>query len=205
MTGATPGALVLRDWRAAGGGLTLGSAAGRSVGSDSCRWDMRVEGGVIVALGPVGSPPATPAAVQVVALEVSPEDVVLDLGGAFLAPGLVDAHVHLGIGHPPRALADLAGILIEGVGPRSVDLDAVVAAHPADDAERAGLRRLEANAWATLAAGVTAVRNLGNIFAADAQRRVRALADVGAGLERDPGTAVSACRTHRWWSRPAGL
>lgn len=53
-------------------------------------FDLRYDDGVVVARG---------------ALEPEPGDQVVDLGGAFVSPGLVDAHVHLGLGGPPEAAA----------------------------------------------------------------------------------------------------
>ena len=141
---------MLRGWRPAGGRRPGGTALGRRHGPEPSRWDLRLERCVIVALGPAGS----------VAAVIG--DAAVDLDGAFLAPGLIDAHVHLGIGLPFLAPGARDG-------------------GPTNGAEGAGLRRLEANLRATLAAGTTAVRNLGNVFAGDAQARMRTLGGVGAG------------------------
>lgn len=71
-----PVSYFLRDCReAAGGGKPF---------------DLRYHDGVVVARG---------------ALRPEPGERVIDLGGAFVSPGLIDAHVHLGLGGPPEAAA----------------------------------------------------------------------------------------------------
>ena len=84
-------------------------------------FDLRHDGGVILARG---------------ALEPALGDQVVDLRGAFISPGLIDAHVHLGLGSAP-----------------------------------------EGAARASVAAGLTAVRDLGGMRDSDAQtlRDARAL------------------------------
>ncbi len=81
---------------------------------------------------------------------------VIDLGGRTLLPGLIDAHVHLTTSPPPS--------YAQGVVEEIRD-------HDAD-------RALEgvANAWATLAAGFTTVRNVGGGFA---DRALRDAIDAG--------------------------
>ncbi len=97
---------------------------------------------------------------------------VVDLRGSYLTPGLIDAHVHLGIGEA-REGAALVGDVRVG---------------PAGGVGSPGARRLAANAAATLAQGVTAVRNLGNLMDEVAQEVLRGMAGdptcprvVGAG------------------------
>jgi imidazolonepropionase-like amidohydrolase len=67
---------LLRECREAAGGMQT--------------FDLRYEGGVVVARA---------------ALEPAPGDRVVDLGGAFVSPGLIDGHVHLGLGGAPEAAA----------------------------------------------------------------------------------------------------
>ncbi|MHB9148978.1 MAG: amidohydrolase family protein [Thermoleophilia bacterium] len=112
--------------------LTRCAPAGGSAGAGgACRgargalFDLRYEGGVIRDLG---------------ALSPRPGEAVIDLGGAYLCAGLVDAHVHLALGGPMAANA-AAG---DGALPLSALGD-----------------RVAANAAAHLAHGVTAVRDLG--------------------------------------------
>lgn len=62
----------------------------REAAGNAQTFDLRYDDGVVVARG---------------ALEPEPGDQVVDLGGAFVSPGLVDAHVHLGLGGPPEAAA----------------------------------------------------------------------------------------------------
>lgn len=72
----SPVSYLLRDCREAAG--------------DAHTFDLRYADGVVVARS---------------ALEPEPGDRVVELGGAFLSPGLIDAHVHLGLGGPPEAAA----------------------------------------------------------------------------------------------------
>lgn len=62
----------------------------REAAGDGELFDLRYCDGVVTARG---------------ALEPQPEGEVLDLAGAFVSPGLIDAHVHLGLGGPPEAAA----------------------------------------------------------------------------------------------------
>ncbi len=163
--GGASGGLALLNWRRAG-----------APGGDSQRYDLRMERGVIRACSPRGASrgddaPRTPADLGVV---IAPGDRVLDLDGAYLTPGLVDAHVHLGIGRPAFGAEDRPGGGAEG---------ASGADGPAPSAE--ACPGLDENLRSTLAAGVTAVRNLGNVFDLAAQRRM-ATASTGAGLVAAP-------------------
>jgi len=132
-----PGSLLLRGWRPAGG---LEPAAGAPAGPHPDRFDLRLRAGVIEGIGGLPSLPG---------------ETVLELAGAYLTPGLIDAHVHLGSGRPrtpgPQAT--------EGPGPS------------------AGAARWRRNAAATLRAGVTAVRNLGNVLDRAAQELLEASGD----------------------------
>ena len=58
----------------------------REAAGDAQTFDLRYDGGVVMARG---------------ALEPEPGDQVVDLGGACVTPGLIDAHVHLGLGGRP--------------------------------------------------------------------------------------------------------
>src|SRR5450759_39024 len=71
-----PVSYLLRECREAAGGMQT--------------FDLRYEGGVVVARA---------------ALEPAPGARVVDLGGAFVSPGLIDGHVHLGLGGAPEAAA----------------------------------------------------------------------------------------------------
>ena len=62
----------------------------REAAGDRQTFDLRYADGVVAACG---------------ALEPERGDQVFDLGGAFVSPGLIDAHVHLGLGGPPEAAA----------------------------------------------------------------------------------------------------
>ena len=62
----------------------------REAAGDTHTFDLRYDGGSVVACG---------------ALEPMPGDQVVDLGGAFVTPGLIDAHVHLGLGGAPEGAA----------------------------------------------------------------------------------------------------
>ena len=62
----------------------------REAAGDRQTFDLRYADGVVAARG---------------ALEPERGDQVFDLGGAFVSPGLIDAHVHLGLGGPPEAAA----------------------------------------------------------------------------------------------------
>jgi len=62
----------------------------REAAGDRQTFDLRYADGVVAARG---------------ALEPGRGDQVFDLGGAFVSPGLIDAHVHLGLGGPPEAAA----------------------------------------------------------------------------------------------------
>jgi imidazolonepropionase-like amidohydrolase len=62
----------------------------REAAGDRQTFDLRYDGGVVIARG---------------ALEPEAGDQVVDLGGAFVSPGLIDVHVHLGLGGPPEAAA----------------------------------------------------------------------------------------------------
>ena len=121
---APAGGLVLSNWRRAG-----------ATGPDALvRHDLRMEAGVIGERTP----------------QYRPDEVVLDLEGAYLTPGLIDAHVHLGIGGPsPRGVVS-------------------------------GAAELDEHLRSTLAAGVTAVRNAGNVFDPAAGRRIAAAGMPGA-------------------------
>ena len=91
-----PGGLVLMNWRRAG-----------FTGCDSLRYDLRMEAGVIgecaarLALADADGPRLSGddrGLARHPAVVARPGDVVFDLEGAYLTPGLIDAHVHLGIG-----------------------------------------------------------------------------------------------------------
>lgn len=116
-------------------------------GGPDGRFDLRLEDGRVAGVG---------------MLEPRPGEVVIDLEGCFLTPGLIDAHVHLGIGEV-RA-GDEATALGESRG------------GPAGAADSPGARRLATNAAATLAQGVTAVRNLGNLLDGPAEETLRTMA-----------------------------
>ncbi len=62
----------------------------REAAGDTHTFDLRYDGGSVVACG---------------ALDPMPGDQVVDLGGAFVTPGLIDAHVHLGLGGAHEAAA----------------------------------------------------------------------------------------------------
>ena len=62
----------------------------REAAGDTHTFDLRCDDGTVAARG---------------ALEPAPGDRVVDLGGAFVTPGLIDAHVHLGLGGAPEAAA----------------------------------------------------------------------------------------------------
>ncbi len=105
-------------------------------------FDLRYENGVIRDLG---------------ALEPRVGERVLDLGGAHLCAGLVDAHVHLSLGGTRQH-----------VGPGPVPVVSASSSSPSpspssrDDVERGAADGAAAvNAMAHMAHGVTAVRDLG--------------------------------------------
>lgn len=99
-------------------------------------------------------------------LTASGDTEVLDLDGYTVLPGFIDAHVHLTFTPPPN--------YPEGV----------VREMKEDDADRA--LRGTANAWATLEAGFTTVRNVGGTFAD------RALRDaINAGIVAGPRMLVA--------------
>jgi imidazolonepropionase-like amidohydrolase len=79
----------------------------REAAGDTHTFDLRYDDGTIVARG---------------ALEPALGDRVVDLGGAFVTPGLIDAHVHLGLGGAPEGAARAsvaAGLTaVRDVGPR---------------------------------------------------------------------------------------
>lgn len=62
----------------------------REGAGDVRTFDLRYSDGVVTARG---------------ALEPEPGDRVVDLRGAYVTPGLIDAHVHLGLGGAPQAAA----------------------------------------------------------------------------------------------------
>lgn len=114
-----------------------------------------------------------------------PADSTVDLSGKYLLPGLIDAHVHLGIGGPPAAtaLADLrAGFTTV------VDLGAVT--HrilQVRDSIGAGLlpgpRVLAAGIWVGIKGGVCEFTGIGIAGGAeDFRRRIRENAEAGADV-----------------------
>lgn len=74
----------------AGAGGAYRGARGAYRGGGGALFDLRYEGGIIRDLG---------------ALSPAPGERVIDLGGAYLCAGLVDAHVHLALGGPVAANA----------------------------------------------------------------------------------------------------
>lgn len=103
----------------------------REAAGDAQTFDLRYDAGVVLARG---------------ALEPEPGDQVVDLGGAYVSPGLIDAHVHLGLGGAP-----------------------------------------EAAARASLAAGLTAVRDLGGMRDTDGRGLPLRVVSAGRALTRKGG------------------
>ncbi|MEM6291140.1 MAG: amidohydrolase family protein [Myxococcota bacterium] len=95
-----------------------------------------------------------------------PQTHVIDLEGKTVLPGFIDAHVHLTFTPPPNYAKGVVREMQE---------------HDADRALRG-----TANAWATLRAGFTTVRNVGGTFAD------RALRDaIAAGIVAGPRMLVA--------------
>lgn len=162
----TPPSVLLRGWLLPAS-LPVSQAAGplssgEGAAEPRAGYDLRLAAGRIEQIGH---------------LEARPGERVVDCAGAYLCPGLIDAHVHLAIGKARDAEphAERCGA---GGGP------------PVVDGAASGL--LAANARATLAQGVTAVRNLGNLLDPDAAGLLRAMrADPGRPLVVSAGRALT--------------
>lgn len=146
----------------AGGACRVGGGA--HFGGGGPLFDLRYEGGVIRDLG---------------ALSPRSDERVIDLAGAYLCAGLVDAHVHL-------ALRGTAASAAAGEG--SLDLGALG-------------DRVTANAAAHLAHGVTAVRDLGGCDHAACVRERAGSAPEGAG----EGAGAPSARLPHVFSSTAAL
>jgi imidazolonepropionase-like amidohydrolase len=130
-----------------------------------------------------------------------PGDRLVDLGDVTLSPGLIDAHVHLSIGGPPRAAA---AATLEAGFTTVADLGAVSQGiHLVPDSIAAGAwagpRVLTAGLWIGVKDGVCEFGGIGVSGGADAFRaRVRENIAAGANL-------IKACVTG-WpavaWAHP---
>jgi imidazolonepropionase-like amidohydrolase len=103
------------------------------------------------------------------AVSISPGDEVVELRGAHLVPGLVDAHVHLSRGAPGNEGAADAATGEEGVGPAVLD----------------------PNARATLSAGTTGVRSLGDVLSPSGRGWLTARSDDQRPLVVSSGRALT--------------
>jgi imidazolonepropionase-like amidohydrolase len=161
----------------------LSSQSSRSI-VRAARWLDPVSG---VLHGPVAVEIADGRIVAIAASDVTaaPSVSVRDLGDVTLLPGLVDAHVHLGIGGRPdaNAMADLrAGFTtVVDLGART---DAILRLRDRiNRGEIDGPRILAAGKWIGKQGGICEFGGIGVAGGADAYRaRVRENVDAGADL-----------------------
>jgi imidazolonepropionase-like amidohydrolase len=114
-------------------------------------------------------------------------DSLVDLSGFTVLPGLIDAHVHLAIGGPPRrsALADLqAGFTtVVDLGDRTTRILRI--RDSIDTGQMPGPRVLAAGIWVGRKDGVCEFNGIGLSGGADAYRqRVRENVNAGANLTK---------------------